>query len=479
MPARADLVERLGGPAPPATEQRPPFLIERAEEAAVRLHAFAALRRRAFVDEQGLFSSHDEDDFDRKLETRVLVAVTPEDEVVGGVRLHPVGEDPSLGWWRGSRLVCSPAAGAARGAVGAGLVRAACAQALDAGALRFDAHVQPRHVAFFARLGWQEVRPIMVAGAPHVLMRWEVERIELAAGSCKAYIRPAVEGLLQTPAGWLGDDCVPVEGTSVVASVDAITPSMVERDPEWAGWCGMLVTAHDLAAMGAAPRGALDALGARDADHAGRVARGLKAGSDALRLPILGGHTQLGVPAALSVTGFGEAARPVPGGGGAAGDALTVTADLHGGWRAGYHASQWDSTTARSREELALMLDAVGHAQPRAAKDVSMAGIAGTVGMLAEASGCGAELDVSAIPPPGRCGRRGLDHLLSGLRHGDCRSPGSHGAAGGPRPRGRVRTARRDARGTTALARRRSDHCLARPGDGAWLCRPARPVRPR
>lgn len=399
-----DLVERLGGPAPRAIEDHAPFLIERGEGDAARLRDFAALRRRAFVHEQELFNAHDEDEFDRVLETRVLVAVTPHDEVVGGVRLHPAGEDPSLGWWRGSRLVCSPAAGALRGAVGAALVRAACAQAVDAGALRFDAHVQPRHLAFFARLGWREVRPIEVAGAPHVLMRWEADRIECAAASSKACIGPTVQGLLQTPDGWLGDDGVPVEGTRVFASTDAITPSMVERDPAWAGWCGMLVTAHDLAAMGAAPRGALDSLGARDVDHARRVARGLRAGSQAFRLPILGGHTQLGVPAALAVTGLGETARPVSGAGGGAGDALTVTADLDGGWRAGYHASQWDSTTARSREELGLMLDAVGRAQPRAAKDVSMAGIAGTVGMLAESSGCGAELEVSAIPRPGGVG---------------------------------------------------------------------------
>jgi hypothetical protein len=46
------------------------------------------------------------------------------------------------------------------------------------------------------------------------------------------------------------------------------------------------------------------------------------------------------------------------------------------------------------------MLAAIRDARPRAAKDVSMAGIVGTAGMLAEASGCGAELDVAAIPRP-------------------------------------------------------------------------------
>jgi len=46
------------------------------------------------------------------------------------------------------------------------------------------------------------------------------------------------------------------------------------------------------------------------------------------------------------------------------------------------------------------MLSSVAEARPAAAKDVSMAGIAGTLGMLAEASGCGAVLDVARVPRP-------------------------------------------------------------------------------
>jgi len=46
------------------------------------------------------------------------------------------------------------------------------------------------------------------------------------------------------------------------------------------------------------------------------------------------------------------------------------------------------------------MVGAVAAARPAAAKDVSMAGVAGTLGMLAEASGCGAILDVARVPRP-------------------------------------------------------------------------------
>jgi selenophosphate synthetase-related protein len=100
------------------------------------------------------------------------------------------------------------------------------------------------------------------------------------------------------------------------------------------------------------------------------------------------------------VTMLGRAARPVPGGGGRPGDVVSVVADLAGAWRPGYAGRQWDSTTRRSPAELGRLTSTLARSRVRAAKDVSMAGLAGTLGMLAEASGCGAELDVAAVPRP-------------------------------------------------------------------------------
>ena len=396
--AMTDLIARLGGPGPRPAE-RPAFLVVGADGHAGHIEAFARLRRREFVQRQGLFAADDADAYDGAPHTRVLVALSATGEVLGGVRLHPEG-DPAAGWWRGSRLVCERSARAARGQVGAALVAAACAEAVTAGALRFDAHVQGARADFFARLGWIAVRSLQVAGTDHLLMRWPIDRFELLAGETKAPLGPLLAGLLDDPGGFGADDGVPVPGSSLIAATDAILPAMVDRDPEWAGWCGMLVTAHDLSAMGAAPVGALDAIAARDAAHARRIVEGLRAGSRAFGLPVLGGHTQLGTPGALSVTGLGSTSEPVRAAGGKPGDALTLTADIEGGWRPGYHGRQWDSTSRRPRFELAAMLSAVGRARPRAAKDVSMAGIVGTAGMLAESSGCGAELDVASIPRP-------------------------------------------------------------------------------
>jgi AIR synthase-related protein len=231
-------------------------------------------------------------------------------------------------------------------------------------------------------------------------MRWPIGRIAGLVAATKSDLGPLLSGLAPGGAGFVGDDGAPVPGSDLVAACDAIVPSMVERDPEWAGWCAVLVNLNDLAAMGARPVGLLDALGARDRSFATRVLAGLRKASAAYAVPVLGGHTQLGVPAALSVTALGRTSDPVPGGGGRPGHRVTLTADLAGQWRANYQGRQWDSTTGRRTTELQSMLSAVALARPAAAKDVSMAGIAGTLGMLAEASGCAAVLDVARVPRP-------------------------------------------------------------------------------
>ncbi|HEY0812616.1 MAG TPA: MSMEG_0567/sll0787 family protein [Pseudonocardia sp.] len=389
--------------AAPAARSGP--LIEEAEAADVA--AYRELRHREFVVEQGLFASSDRDDVDDDPRTVVLVARDEQGGVVGGVRLAPATPE-DIGWWQGSRLVTSAPSriGAARGA-GSALIRAACARAEAAGALRFEATVQERHAPLFRRLGWAHVRPVALDTAvatPHVLMRWPIGRIAALVAATKrdlgALLAPLAGAAGLGGAGFVGDDGAPVPGCDLVAACDAILPSMVERDPEWAGWCAVLVNLNDLSAMGATPVGLLDALGARDRSFAGRIVAGLRRACLAYDVPVLGGHTQLGVHAALSVTALGRAADPVPGGGGRPGHEVRLTADLAGRWRPGYAGRQWDSTSQRRTPELRTMLDAVRKARPAAAKDVSMAGVAGTLGMLAEASGCAAVLDVAAVPRP-------------------------------------------------------------------------------
>jgi putative N-acetyltransferase (TIGR04045 family) len=389
-PAAAFLWE-LGGPRPGPTGST--FLVEEADAEGRRAHA--AYRHAAFVEDQGLFARTDADDLDGDPATVVLVARDAAGEVRGGVRLAPV-PGVELGWWTGSRLVVAPGAPPRTGAA---LVRAACARAEAEGALRFDAVVQADKERFFAHLGWDRVGGTELQGRPHVRMRWPIGLFARQAAA-KAAIGEVLGGLRPGADGFVGDDAAPVPGSDLVAAADAILPSMVERDPWWAGWCSVLVNANDLAAMGAEPVGLLDVVAAPTPSLARRALAGLQEAAERYGVPVLGGHTQVGVPAALSATMLGRAATPVPGGGGRPGDTVTVVADLSGGWRPGYGGRQWDSSTTRTSAELTRLQRTLGRVPARAAKDVSMAGLVGTLGMLAEASGCGAELAVAAVPRP-------------------------------------------------------------------------------
>jgi len=333
---RASLLEEvvLAGQARRRAPLEPVVVVP--AETATDLADYHRLRRAVFVEEQGLFTGSDLDEHDDDPRTRVLLARTPDGELLGGVRLHPMTE-PDLGWWRGSRLAVARDARMLLG-VGAALVRAACASAEDAGALRFDATVQAANEPLFRRLGWVPRERIHLHGTSHVVVDWPISRIQRLVDATKAALGPLVGELVgQEPHGFRGDDGAPVPGSNIIAACDAILPSMVERDPEWAGWCAVLVNLNDLSAMGAAPVGLLDAVGARDASFARRVLRGVHAAARAWDVPVLGGHTQLGVPGSLAVTALGRTDAPVPGGGGRPGQTLRVTADLGGGVAAWLH----------------------------------------------------------------------------------------------------------------------------------------------
>ncbi len=383
--------------------EAPAWTIGRADPREI--DAYRALRREVFVAEQGVFAGDDRDAADDDARTVVLVARAADGTVLGGVRLSPALAGRDIGWWTGSRLAVRLDSRHA-GGIGPALVRAACDEALRLGVVRFEATVQSRNEVLFRRLGWISWGDVEIGGTPHVRMRWPITRIRDLVAATKSELGALLAGLRDDAshalggAGFLGDDGAPVPGTDVVAACDAILPAIVEHDPAWAGWCAVLVNLNDLAAMGAAPAGLLDAIGAPSLDVAQRVVGGMRAAAHAWGVPVLGGHTQIGVGAALSVTALGRARRPVPGGGARVGDDLSLTVDLHGRWRPGFEGRQWDSTSTRSAAELRELGALVARAQPAAAKDVSMAGIVGTAAMMAEASGTGAVLDPAAIPAP-------------------------------------------------------------------------------
>ncbi|BFM24845.1 MSMEG_0567/sll0787 family protein [Microbacterium sp. che218] len=386
----------------PRRQEAPAWTIRVAD--AADLAAYRSIRHEVFVGEQGLFAGTDQDDIDDDPRTVVLVAATSMGDVLGGVRLAPATVR-DIGWWTGGRLVVRRGARQA-GGIGSALVRAACTEAASRGVLRFDATVQERNEPLFRHLGWVRWGRTVIGGAPHVRMRWPIERVADLVAAMKLPLGDVLSGIRDDHPealggdGWVGDDGALVAGTDIVVATDAILPALIDRDPEWAGWCGVLVNVNDLSAMGARAVGLMDAVSAPTASAVRRIVSGLRSAAVAWDVPVLGGHTQLRGASSLAVTALGRTTAPVPGGGGRVGHRLGLTVDLHGRWRRGFEGRQWDSTSTRSGEELRHLAGLVAAQQPAAAKDVSMAGLVGTAAMLAEASGTGALIDVASVPAP-------------------------------------------------------------------------------
>jgi AIR synthase-related protein len=204
-----------------------------------------------------------------------------------------------------------------------------------------------------------------------------------------------------------GDDCaaIPDGNGHLLFAIEGFVEDFVAADPYFAGYCGVMVNASDVYAMGGRPIAVVDAVWSCGHDRAAPLLRGLSEAAAIYGIPVVGGHTNLRASSGqLAVAILGRASALLTSFDAVPGDLLVAAIDLRGAFRPG--TPYWDASTGRAPLELRAALDILPMlAEARlchAAKDISMAGLAGTALMLAEASGIGIALDVDSIPlPPG------------------------------------------------------------------------------
>ncbi len=205
---------------------------------------------------------------------------------------------------------------------------------------------------------------------------------------------------------WLagpGDDGAAVEfaGSFAVACGEALLPAFVQRDPFGAGLAAVLTNVNDLAAMGARPLGIVDTVVA-DEPTARRILEGIRHGCHLYDVPLLGGHlTSHDGPPALSAFGLGRAERPLSVNRVEPGQTLVLGAAIEGELRADFPFFRgFDERGTRSAGDVRLLADLAERGVAVAAKDVSMAGLVGSLGMLLERNACGATVDLDVLPRP-------------------------------------------------------------------------------
>ncbi len=249
--------------------------------------------------------------------------------------------------------------------------------------------------------------PLPDAGSPLVVL---AAALRQAGGLAhKADLGPLLERLdLSGGPARIGDDCaaIPDRDGWLLFAIEGFLGGFVRTQPWFAGWCGVMVNASDIAAMGGRPVAVVDALWSRDADHAAPMLDGMRAACAAYGIPLVGGHGNTRHDSEqLAVAILGRAQALLTSFDAEPGELLLAAIDLRGA----YHEPHpyWDAATRgadgdRLRGDLALLPHIAEAGLCRAAKDISMAGLVGTALMLAECSGIGLEIAPHRVPrPPG------------------------------------------------------------------------------
>jgi uncharacterized protein len=203
----------------------------------------------------------------------------------------------------------------------------------------------------------------------------------------------------------LGDDCAAIpdhDGYLLLAS-EGMMPFFVEDDPWFAGWSAVMVNVSDIYAMGGRPIAIVDTIWSQSATISQPLLAGMNAAAQAYQVPIVGGHTN-GHSSynALSVAILGRAQKLISSFQAQPGDRLLAAIDLRGEPHPQYPF--WNAATntepARLLADLEILPLLASQGLCTAGKDISNGGVIGTTLMLLETSGCGAVINIEAVPMP-------------------------------------------------------------------------------
>jgi selenophosphate synthetase-related protein len=204
-----------------------------------------------------------------------------------------------------------------------------------------------------------------------------------------------------------GDDAAVLQadvGGYLLLAADGIVPALLEQDPVRAGRAVVLVNANDIYAMGGRPLAMVNVLAGVDEEQIEAISQGIREECQRLQVPMVGGHiSPEGTTPFLAASVLGKEralltdrrARP--------GQAILLAVDLRGE-RWGDYLLNWDSHVRKDSDtlcqDLAILCGLAEAELCATAKDVSNAGILGSLAMILENAGLGAAVDLDRIEVP-------------------------------------------------------------------------------
>jgi len=205
-----------------------------------------------------------------------------------------------------------------------------------------------------------------------------------------------------------GDDAaiIPWKEGFLLLAADGIMTRLLINEPYAAGKASVMVTVNDIYSMGGRPLAMVNVLASGDEEHRAKVVEGIKKGCEKLKVPMVGGHLHPDAPESspsLAVAILGHANKLLRSHLANEGDDIILAVDLKGdkGCRS---VVSWDANSGKTPEELLHRLETMPLIAERelaeTAKDVSNAGILGTISIMMENSGRGAIIELDSIPKP-------------------------------------------------------------------------------
>ena len=206
----------------------------------------------------------------------------------------------------------------------------------------------------------------------------------------------------------LGDDAavIPKQSGLLLMASEGISPSLVEKEPWFAGWSSVLVNISDIAAMGGKPLALVNSIWSdkNDLEKHNQILSGMNFACEKFNVPMVGGHSNQKSPySALSVSILGLVDGPILSSRFAESeDELWIIANKDGCFFKDYPF--WDAATKASatllRKHFSLIPFLAKKNIIHAAKDISMGGITGTAVMFAESAGKTIVIDLEKIQRP-------------------------------------------------------------------------------
>ncbi len=199
-----------------------------------------------------------------------------------------------------------------------------------------------------------------------------------------------------------------------LVSTDRIKTSYIEKYPFGAGFSSILVGVDDIYACGGTPLAATIIISFKEQKIGQKMIEGVCEGSNKFKVPIIRGHTNTKEYYELSSTLIGEikSSDYISAINAQENDNIILAVDFDGqiGRASKLH---WDTVTHKSSEEVLYKRTSMNVIAKRhlvnASKDVSNAGIFGTILQLIKYSKVGADINVEKIVIPPKLVERGYD----------------------------------------------------------------------